>query len=171
MSQAPPPVPLPDPHLADGNLVLRPWAQADATALAAAWADPDVARWTGVPERCDHVAAGRWIAGEADRRARGLALDLVIEVDGTVAGEIGLAALDPDRRTSEIGWWVGPAHRGRGLAASAARLLADWALSELFVDAVLARCHQDNPASGAVARAAGFVRAGAVGELDLWRCC
>lgn len=165
------PLPLPDPPLVDGSLVLRAWSAADAVALAAAWADPDIIRWTGVPERCDATAAALWIAGEADRRARGLALDLVIDIDGEVRGEVGLARLDPQRRTADMGWWVDPAHRGQGLAARAARLLAQWALSELVVDSLTARCHPDNPASGAVARGVGFSPVGASGELVVWRCC
>lgn len=169
MSPAPRPVPLPDPALAAGVVVLRPWALADSAALAAAWADPDIVRWTGVPGRRDDLAAARWIAGEADRRLRGLALDLVIDASGEVAGEIGLFGFDAALDTVEIGWWIGPAHRGRGLARTAARLLSEWALSELAVDTVAARCHPDNPASGAVARAAGFRQAGTAGQLDLWR--
>jgi RimJ/RimL family protein N-acetyltransferase len=171
MTTARPALPLPDPPLTDGTVTLRPWAEADAAALAAAWADPEIRRWTGVPERADETAARWWIAGEADRRARGLALDLVIDVAGAVAGEIGLVDVDPVSRTGEIGWWVGAQHRGSGLAAQGARLLSAWALSELCVDALLARCHRHNPASGAVARAAGFTLGGTVGELDLWRCC
>lgn len=151
--------------------MLRPWASADAADLATAWADPAVARWTGVPARRDEDAARRWIAGEADRRARGLALDLVIELGGVVGGEVGLAYVDVSARRAEIGWWVGPDHRGQGMAGRAAHLLAHWALDELVVDTLMARCHQDNPASGAVARRAGFVLDAVTDGVELWRCC
>lgn len=164
-----PPIPLPDPPLAAGGLVLRPWTTDDAPALAAAWADPDVERWTGVPARTDEAAARLWITGEADRRARGLALDLVIDVDGQVVGEVGLADIDPDPGTAQIGWWVAPEHRGQGLATEAAKLVASWAVEELCVDAVVARCHHDNPASSRVARAAGFVPASVVPPDEVWR--
>jgi RimJ/RimL family protein N-acetyltransferase len=59
-----------------GAVALRPWRPADAPALAAAWADPDIARWTAVPEDRSVEAAARWIAGWDERRRRGLALDL-----------------------------------------------------------------------------------------------
>lgn len=163
------PVPLPDPPLADGELLLRPWAPTDASTLAAAWADPDVARWTGVPAANDEAAARRWIQGDADRRARGLALDLAIERDGAVVGEVGLADIDPDAGTAEIGWWIAPEHRGEGVATRATRLVATWAVDELAVAAITARCHRANPASGAVAEAAGFVRAGASDDVEEWR--
>ena len=83
-------LPLPDPPLADEGLLLRPWTIGDAAELVAAWADPDIVRWTGVPDQRDLPAAERWIAGELARRQRGMALDLVIEVGGAVVGEVGL---------------------------------------------------------------------------------
>lgn len=160
-------VPLPDPPLSADELVLRPWRDADAGALARAWQDPEVARWTGVPADTGVAAARRWIAGDAHRRALGLALDLVIDVDGEVAGEVGLAQIDVVAGTTEIGWWVAADRRRRGLAARAARLLASWAVSELCVESVVARCDAGNPASAAVARAAGFSPAD--GESGVWR--
>jgi len=170
------PVPLPDPPLADGQITLRPWEPGDASHLSAAWSDPEVTRWTGVPSRTDLEAARRWIAGDADRRARGLSLDLVIDVDGEVAGEVGLAGLDVAAGTAEIGWWVRPSHRGQRLASRSAELLAAWALDELHVQSIVARCHPSNPASGGVARAAGFVREPPADDVQgddvqVWRCC
>ena len=150
------PIPLPDPPLQEGAVALRPWRRDDAGALAAAWSDPEVVRWTGVPARADETAAERWIGGEADRRARGLAIDLVIDVDGQVAGEVGLVNVDPQAGTAEIGWWVGPEHRGRGLASTAAGLVAAWAVDELNVETVVARCNPANAGAEAVAEAAGF---------------
>ena len=162
------PLPLPDPGLQDGDLHLRPWSPEDAPVLAAAWADPEIARWTGVPDRHDEAAAARWVAGDADRRARGLALDLVAVVDGKIVGEVGLSALDTALRQAEIGWWVVAHRRGRGLATRAASLLADWTLAELCIEVVVARCHRDNPASAGVARAAGFRPMGTDGCTEVW---
>lgn len=168
MTHPPFPLPLPDPALSDGDLHLRPWVPEDAPVLAAAWADPEIARWTGVPPTHDEAAALRWIGGDADRRARGLSLDLVAVVDDAIVGEVGLARLDPTARCAEIGWWVVAHRRGRGLATRAAALLAEWTVTELSIDTVVARCHPENPASGGVARAAGFRRAGHHDGVDLW---
>jgi RimJ/RimL family protein N-acetyltransferase len=162
------PVPLPDPPLADGHLTLRPWQPADAGALEAAWSDPDIARWTAVPDQPSRSLARRWIQGDADRRARGVALDLVLDVGGAVVGEVGLSSIDVVSRTAEIGWWVAPGHRGGGLAARGASLVARWAIEELCVDTIVARCAPANPASGCVARAAGFLRLPDEGEAELW---
>ena len=163
------PVPLPDPPLGDGVVQLRPWQDRDAPSLVRAWSDPQVARWTGVPTDTSLPAARRWISGDAHRRALGLALDLVIDMDGEVVGEVGLADIDVAAGTAEIGWWVAPDHRGRGLAARAARLLASWAVGELCVAAVVARCHPDNPVSAGVARSAGFTLGASEEGSGIWR--
>jgi RimJ/RimL family protein N-acetyltransferase len=162
------PLPLPDPPLTAGALRLRPWRITEAAALVRAWHDPEVARWTGVPPRPVLAEARRWISGDADRRARGLSLDLVVDVEGDVAGEVGLVAIDTSARTAEIGWWVTPAHRGHHVAAIAASLLAAWAVEELCIDHLLARCARANPASGGVARAAGFALIEEAGGAELW---
>ena len=59
-------IPLPDPPLRSGDLRLRPWRLDDAPALVAAWADPEIQRWTAVPERA-RPRGGRAL----DRRRRG----------------------------------------------------------------------------------------------------
>jgi RimJ/RimL family protein N-acetyltransferase len=147
-------IPLPDPPLRSGQLVLRPWHLDDAPALVAAWADEEVRRWTAVPDARDLAAAERWIAGDAIRRARDLSLDLVVDRHGEVVGEVGLATFDRAGNTVEIGWWTAAAHRGQGVATAAATTLTEWAASHFGV-AVVARCHPDNLAAIAVARRAG----------------
>lgn len=164
-------LPLPDPRLVDGEVSLRPWALGDASALSAAWADAEVACWTGVPPVRDEAGAARWIAGDEHRRSSGMSLDLVIDVGGAVVGEVGLTGLQDGRGVGEVGWWIGPDHRARGLAVRAVRLVAAWALGPLGVEVLEARCHPDNPASGGVAERAGFTLAGVDGDapVEVWR--
>ena len=175
---------LPVPALGDGVVRLRLWGAADAPALAAAWADPEVRRHAAVPEPAGVDRARRWIAGQQQRRAAGLALDLVISpVAGPaeVAGEVGLGPIDWSRATAEVGFWVGERHRGQGLAARAVILLADWVLGtrdtampavgpgHLRLDTLIARIAPANAASAAVVEAAGFGRRGPLDDgRDLW---
>lgn len=170
------PIALPDPPLADPSvgIVLRPWAAtpADAEALAAAWADPEIAAATRVPDDTSADAAARWIAREPARRAAGRSLDLVVAplVGGdAVLGEVGLTTIDRERRRAEMSWWIAAGHRGRGLGGRAARLLADWALSPAGdFDQVWARIAPGNSASARVAAAAGLVELGPGGGTVVW---
>ena len=149
---------VPDEPLVDlEDLQLRRWTAADAAALADAWQDEEIARWTGVPADRSEDAARRWISDEGRRLTLVQSVDLVVEVGGTVVGEVGAVTGDRDQTVAEIGWWIGPGHRRRGLATRAVRLFVPWFFGMWGVtDLLVARCHPDNPASSAVARQAGF---------------
>ncbi len=190
------PVRLPDPPLIDtrAGIVLRPWAATpgDVAALVAAWSDPLLAAADGVPDEVSAARAARWIRGDAERRAAGACLDLVIgpagacgiesgragagktvlgeaAAGGTVLGEVGLRNIDHERRRAEVSWWLVPGHRGRGVAAAAARLLAGWALSPAGgLDQVWARIDPANASSARVAAAAGLVELGRAGGTTVW---
>ena len=154
-------LPLPEPPLAGTRYGLRLWTPEDASALAAAWADPEVRRRMPVPDPANEAAAADWIGGCAGRRTAGLALDLAVvdlsEPDRAVVhGEVGLSAVDRDRGTARIGWWTAPDHRRRGVATEAVSLLAQWALGPLGLEALVAEVDHDNAGSLAVARTAGF---------------
>jgi [ribosomal protein S5]-alanine N-acetyltransferase len=137
----------------------------------AAWLDPSVAGVNPVPADRSPGAARRWIAGESERRLRSLALDLVISpYDGDIVwGEVGLSRFDAAMRRAEIGWWLAPEARGRGVAAPAVDLVATWALAEpLGLRQVWARIDPDNAASSGVAAAAGFRLLGRTGGGGVW---
>ena len=153
------PYPLPDPPLSDGVVRLRPWSAADAPALATAWSDEEVRRWTAVPADPSVDHARRWIEAEGLRRRQGLGLDLVVAPvdadDDTVLGEVGLVTMAGGPARAEAGWWVGPAHRRQGIATRAVTLFARWCRDELELE-LFAEVDADNAPSIWVAEAAGI---------------
>jgi RimJ/RimL family protein N-acetyltransferase len=176
----------PDPPLQDWatGISLRPWgSRGDATALAKAWADPDIAANSVPPQSRSEDAARRWIAGEAARRQRGLALDLVIEGSqpGALAGdradvaprallgEVGLARFDPSGR-AEIGFWLTAMARGRGIASIAVGLLSAWALDAAGLGRrrLWARVRPGNERAGRVLQRAGYTRIGDASGYGIW---
>lgn len=148
------PLPSPPPDLCDG-LILRPPRSSDASAFAAAWADETIARWLD-PPTADIATAEAWIAGEPRRRAVALALDLAIERDGVVVGEIGFSSFDASRRACLVGYWLSSSARGLGIATGALQTATRWLRRELGPLTVLAECHPDNTASHRVAESAGY---------------
>ena len=50
-------LPLPEPPLAGTRYGLRPWTPEDASALSAAWADPEIRLRLPVPDPADETAA------------------------------------------------------------------------------------------------------------------
>jgi RimJ/RimL family protein N-acetyltransferase len=149
-------IPTPNPPLAEGTVELRPWCVEDAPVLARAWADPAIQRWCSVPEDTSLESAEHWIAGSAQCRADGLALDLAVVCDGHLAGEVGLGPIQWAHRRAAVGFWVDADHRRNNLAAKALQLLASWALAELPLDTLAGEASSENPASGWTLKAAGF---------------
>ncbi len=155
-------------------MALRPWGlvPSDPDSLVAAWADPDVARWTLLPDVRTRTDAATWVAGEEPRRAHGVALDLAITESGApeiVIGEVGLVLVEAERRWAEVGYWLFPEWRGQGRATTAVELFTEWALRVLPIRRLFARTHVDNPASGEVVCRAGYEQAGELADgLLVW---
>ena len=131
------------------RLSLRPAEQRDAAATFAFRSLPEVAEW--ITSRTTDLEA--WEAGFGDR----LVDTLVIELDGTVVGDLMLRVQDAWAQTevrhlaagaeAEIGYTVDPAYGGRGLATEAAQALLAIAFDGLGVRRVIAQCFADNIAS------------------------
>jgi RimJ/RimL family protein N-acetyltransferase len=155
-------IPLPDPPLTDGVVALRPWEPDDAPVLAAAWEIADLQRWTAVPDLRGEHEARRWIEGTPTLRGTGRSLDLLVTDadDHRPLGEVGLSGFGKGGgRDAEVGWWVLEGERGRGVAARAVALLAEWALGPpMLLDELVAWVDRENLASARVAERAGFRR-------------
>ncbi|MFI5841938.1 GNAT family N-acetyltransferase [Catenuloplanes sp. NPDC051500] len=142
---------------ADG-LTLRLWTEADVPALVAAYADPDLRRWTQL--HADTVpAALAWVAvqrdGLANRTRYGFAI--VGSAGGPILGTVALKRADPDGPRGEVGYWTTAPARGRGLAPRAVSVLTDWAFAAFpELRAIDLRHRLGNLASCRVAVKAGY---------------
>jgi RimJ/RimL family protein N-acetyltransferase len=159
---APIPIRCPNPALADGAIMLRPWHDADLEPMVAICRDPDVARFTRVPEPYTEADARTWLAAQAGRRRAGEGLALAIVERGAAlpVGTVGVRVDTDDREVAEFGYSVAPWARGRGLATAAVRILAAWTLREWRLARLQLTTHVDNVASQRVAERAGFQREG-----------
>jgi len=128
---------------------------ADAEAITAAAADPEVPRWTTLPSPYTADHARDFITRAATWTAEGTQLNWAIRHDGTWVGMIGLAHLEP-RGAAEIGYWMAAPARGRGLLTEAARAVIDFAFRELELARVEWRAIAGNVPSARTARTLGF---------------
>jgi ribosomal-protein-alanine N-acetyltransferase len=170
----PAPVPLsyPDPPLGDGAIVLRPWEEADLDVLVAICSDPDVARFTRVPDPYSEADARAWLDAQPGRLEAGEGLTFAIVAGGGApVGSVGLSVDSSDGDIAEAGYMVAPAARGGGLATAALRLTARWALRDLGVARVQLTTHLGNRASQRVAEGAGFTREGVLRSWEELRGC
>ena len=87
------------------------------------------------------------------------ATNLAIEVDGEAAGAIGyVVGTDVERYSAEIGYWLGEAHWGRGVATEALVLVSAHVFTSANLLRLFALPFADNRASIRVLEKAGYVR-------------
>jgi RimJ/RimL family protein N-acetyltransferase len=138
--------------------ILRPWSEDDICGLARVANDPTIAATMrdGFPSPYTTDDARRFIE-LATGSAPGLLL--AIEVDGNVAGGIGIHPLtDVYRKTAEIGYWLAMPHRGRGIATAAVGALVPLAFAQFDIHRIQAGVFSNNPASMRVLEKNGFNR-------------
>ena len=153
---------VPSPPLVDDIVGLRPFAPDDVEWIVLACRDPEIPRFTLVPDPYEESDAREWLRMHADHRASGEALQLAIveAVGGAPLGSIGLMRIAWDQLRGEIGYWIAPWARGRGAATSAVRLLATHALGAVGLQRIEVIPYVANPASQRVAEKAGCRREG-----------
>ncbi|MGC4805038.1 GNAT family N-acetyltransferase [Micromonospora sp. DT233] len=147
------------PDVVEGDGVrLRPFHLDDLAATATACADPLTQRFiSGVPSPYTEADARSWITegAPAARAAGGVAYAVADPATGRLLGCVGLSNPVPARTQAEIGYWVTPAARGRGVATAATRALATAAFAHGTARLELLT-RAENAASQRVALAAGF---------------
>jgi RimJ/RimL family protein N-acetyltransferase len=162
-----PSIPLPEPPLTDGEVLLRPWTRDDVPAVTAACRDPEIPRWTVVPFEYQEHHAIEFISGREADRAAGRELSFgVVDRDDRVLAAIGIANFDWPDLNAEIGYWVAPEARNRGVGTRAVRLLSRWAIEELGLERIELLANPANEASLRLALRAGYTREG---TLRLYR--
>jgi RimJ/RimL family protein N-acetyltransferase len=151
----------PDPPLGDGAVVLRRWAASDIGCVEEASRDPSIPEGTTVPARFAPADGLAWIERQWQRADNAEGLSLAI-ADAGSGDALGAAVLLFRRQplTAEIGYWLIPRARGRGLGSRAVALLARWAVTEAQLARVEALVVPDNIASQRVLEKAGFRREG-----------
>lgn len=153
----------PVPALADDVVLLRPWHEADVPARLMAFRDPVMQRFSWRTTPYTEADARRDLAAQEAARLRGEQLKFALAEPGGRAAVLGGAALEHvrlDQGCAAVGYWLGAAARGRGVAAHAVRLLAGWAFAELGLARLELTCGPDNAASQRVAERCGFAREG-----------
>ncbi len=140
-------------------LLLRPWQQSDAAALAAAYgSDSNLERQLD-PEAGTVAGAERIITADLGWDPQ-TACNLAVVAGDMAVGNVGISRIDPGHGTAWTYYWLAAPARGQGLAARATATLARWATEELHLHRLELGHRTNNPASCRVARAAGFAPEG-----------
>ena len=151
------PLPLPEPPLRDGDVVLRAWAESDAPVVVAGGLDPLVSRFRySLPT--DAPGATRWLAEVAASRIRGERLELAVLLGDLAVGSVSLTEIA--HGNAMIRYWLLADARGRGVGTRAVCLLTAWAFGALNLGRLAAFVEPDNNASQRLLERCSFIREG-----------
>ncbi|MEV7397305.1 GNAT family N-acetyltransferase [Aeromicrobium sp. NPDC092404] len=141
---------------------LRPFTDADVPRIVEACTDPVSRHFlSGLPHPYTPTVARSYVADCVWQAATGAKASWAIadretdELLGNIA-VMDMAGIDPT--SAEIGYWMHPAARGRGVMTEATRMVVRHALDPKGLDRrrLVLYAAADNPASNAVAVAAGY---------------
>jgi RimJ/RimL family protein N-acetyltransferase len=169
-------LPAPEIGLSDDVVILRPWRESDVPRLVEAAQDPEIPRWTAVPEPYTAADARAWVRGDplpgeppGDRVSFAVA---AAEDDAQLLAAMGIQRIFRGR-AGEIGYWTAPWARGRGVMTRAVRLLARWAFAEFDLRRIEIVAAVENTGSNRVAEKAGFTCEGVLRQYrennGIWR--
>ncbi|MBN2195067.1 MAG: GNAT family N-acetyltransferase [Polyangiaceae bacterium] len=140
------------------EVVLEPVSRRHTAAIQAMASDPEVAGTTGLPSPYPTDGAARFVGLALQGRAQGSGYHLVILVRRRCVGVCGVKNIDPTGRAGEIGYWIGRAYWGRGIATRAVMALCEVARTELGLRTLSAWSLEKNTASIRVLEKCGFCR-------------
>jgi [ribosomal protein S5]-alanine N-acetyltransferase len=140
--------------------LIREWRSGDEGSLARHANNPKISR--NLRDRFPYPYtlddATRWIAVAT---AENPTTDFAIVVDRDAVGGIGFQMQeDVARRSVEIGYWLGQAYWGRGIATEAVRVMTEEIFARFDVCRIFSNVFETNAASIRVLEKAGFVYEG-----------
>ena len=157
-------MPFPASGLQVGELLLRPPTSDDVAAIAPAFLDESVGGEAGLPALTEpeiHAFIDERL--DALRDSGRLFPLLIVELD-TIVGGASLTNYDTYRDRVELGYWLYPQGRGRGIATRVVRALATHAFY-VGLQRVEAVVRPENTPSIRVLERAGFIREGLMRSL------
>ena len=156
---------VPSEGIRAGEVILRYPSLDDVDAILPAFRDPELREAGNLPafDRDGLVASIHELPMLAER-GRLLALAALDASSGEVIGGGTLHHLDSERKIVEIGYFVLPHARRRGVATTIARLLSQHAFS-LGIERVAAYVNVGNTASERVLERVGFTLEGVVRSM------
>jgi ribosomal-protein-alanine N-acetyltransferase len=154
------------------GFVLRPERVDDAPAIAQAFRDdPSLAVDWGVDEAPDEETAERWVSEHTGAwdEGRGRHLTVADPTDDSLLGGINFHHIEPAHMRAEVGFWLVPAARGRGIGPRAVEAACRWAFGHFGLDRIEMTTLTDNARALRLAEKVGFTREGVLRQRNYER--
>lgn len=151
------------PTIRTARLLLRPFARADAAAIAEFAGAFEIADTTiSIPHPYSLQDAIDWIAGHrrARQRAQGFWFAITQAESAQLVGCVELRNPDKEHAQAELGFWVGKPFWRLGYASEAGSAIVRFGFESLGLNRIYAFHMARNPASGKVLQKLGMQREG-----------
>lgn len=143
------------PILRGGELMLRPWQLSDADEVFEICQDADIAKFQTLNVPFTREDAHNFVTRNDEGFMSQRVMAYAGEFEGKVALSVVLHAANKFDHVIEIGYWVNPKFRGRGLGAQSVELLTQYAF-DIGFRRVQAICDEVNLGSIALLKKAGY---------------
>jgi RimJ/RimL family protein N-acetyltransferase len=153
----------PSEPLSDGQISLRPAAERDIPEILIAYQDdPQMHLLLGEERPPSGAELGRRMEAAQSDMDQGISIRLTITEAGSddCAGQITVHGFEFVQSRAEIGIWVAPRLRSRGIARRALALAAPWLFDTCRLQRIALLTEPDNEPLLHAARGAGFVHEG-----------
>lgn len=157
--------------ITDGVVALRMFAERDIPEILIAYQDdPELHLRIGI----DRPPSGAELGSQAERApaeceaGRGVRLTILEHGSDTCVGRIFVHGIDWANSHAELGMWLAPQARRRGLAPRALRLAVGWLLESCALQRVQIMTEPSNEAMIRAAQAAGFTQEGVLRGYALY---
>jgi ribosomal-protein-alanine N-acetyltransferase len=144
------------------NVTLRPWEKEDAEALAMMANNSKIAR--NLRDVFPHpytVENAHWFVEDCQQKEGRGQLCRAVLVDGKVAGCISvMQGQDVERRSAELGYWLGEPYWGQGVMTWAVKALCQEAFATMDIVRIFAEPFAPNLGSRKVLEKTGFILEG-----------
>jgi [ribosomal protein S5]-alanine N-acetyltransferase len=167
-----PSIPELEQPLTDGHVSLRDAAERDIPEILIAHQDdPELYVRIGLERPPSGAELGRQVEQELGRRTTGAgAILAIVEHDADeFRGQVAVQEVEWVNARAELGVWVVPQARGRGLASAALRVASGWLFESCGLERVELLTDPDNAPMLAAARAAGFAEEGTLRGYNIER--
>ena len=146
----------------------------DDPRFAADWArafeeDPHLAVDWGIEETVTLELATKWLTEHAEMWGRGQGRHLAVVDGDEFLGGVNFHHIEPMHGRAEVGFWLAPWARGRGIGSAAVRAACEWAFGNWDLNRIEMTTLPDNEASQALARKIGFTHEGLLRQRNFER--
>jgi ribosomal-protein-serine acetyltransferase len=151
----------------DGSTTLRALLMSDADELFALTdsSREDLRKWLNWVDSNTKVEDSRaFISRSLRDQQAGEGIHTGIWHEGELVGVIDIFKIDSANASAEIGYWLGPAHRGRGIMTRACMALVSYAFGRAGLNRIEIRVVVGNSKSAAIPDRLGLTREGVLRE-------